>query len=301
MPLKWTGPLADPPFWLNPLHEVKAEDEPSHLSPGLFVVRCVEELILLRPSFTLRQIAGIVANSINETGWGRYYRACNLGGWKIRKYDVVDNTQWYRAHGNKSSGDPQTCFYRAFRSFREYFALWLARFVPAPGTVDEAHRYRLCGEQFHAGDPWFDDLIAAGYKGEVTKENPAGSLRSHEQLVEDVLQIYAQHLIGVALDGQWGPKSRRAALVWLEGQGRPASDDWRDVLGLEPKKEAPAPAEAPVSLAGVMEVDHAAATAAATAATAAGSDPDRGATPESGVEGTRAGVVVDRRPGGKRF
>ena len=210
---KWTGPLAPPPFWLLAGLEVTAEMEPPKLKKAVFVLKCILALIVL--GCTPAQAFEIAANTMNETGWGRFYRAWNLGGWKIWKFSSTsrDGTprQWSRALGNKSSGDPQTCFYRAFASLEAFYAEWLLTFVPKvdPGKKPNG-RYWKTGQQFWAGEPWFDDLIEAGYKGEVTRQNPENSIEAHESIVKTMSVYYAQHLLGVDADGDWGQKSRNA-------------------------------------------------------------------------------------------
>lgn len=209
---KWTGDLAPPPFWLVPSMEVTGASEPAKLPRGPFVIRCIRALLNL--GCDIDQALGVAANTMNETGWGRFYRAWNLGGWKITKGTSTNSDgtprQWWRALGNKSSGDPQTCFYRAFSSAEKYFEEWLKTFVPKAGTG----RYAKCGQQFWAGEEWFDDLIAAGYKGAVTQRNPTPSIREHEQIIKTLVVIYCQHLLGVEPDGKWGQKSRNACSAY---------------------------------------------------------------------------------------
>lgn len=210
---KWTGELQPPPFWLVAGLEVtEAADEPK-LPRGQFIVRCITALLNLDCDFD--QAIGVAANTMNETGWGRFYRAWNLGGWKIWKFsaNAADGTprRWWRALGNKGSGDPQTCFYRAFASPEEFFQEWLKTFVPKVDPQKKPNgRYWKTGQQFWAGEEWFDDLIAAGYKGDVTRLNPEGSIHSHEQIKKTLVIVYGQHLLGVTPDGAWGQKSRNA-------------------------------------------------------------------------------------------
>jgi hypothetical protein len=161
----------------------------------------------------------VTANTVTETGWGQKYRGFNLFGWKIWKVSSTeaDGTprRWYRALGNKSSGDPQTCFYRVFNSMEEAFAAWLRTFVPKvdPGKKPNG-RYWKTGQQFWAGEPWFDDLIQAGYKGDVTRQNPQPSINAHAQIVKTLVIMYGQHLLGVPVDGKWGQKSRNACSAY---------------------------------------------------------------------------------------
>jgi len=205
--------MQPPPFWLEPSREVTAADEPPKMSRGAFVVACIVALLSL--GLTLRQALGIAANTMNETGWGRFFRAFNLGGWKIWKFSAraADGTprRWWRALGNKGSGDPQTCFYRAFDSIAQFFAEWVRTFVPDVDPASKPNgRYWKTGQQFWAGEEWFDDLIAAGYKGDVTRRRPEPSIRQHEQITKTLLVMWAQHLLGVAVDGKWGAKSKAA-------------------------------------------------------------------------------------------
>lgn len=223
---KWTGPLQPPPFWLDPAREVTAADEPPKMSRGAFVVACLMALFGL--GLTLRQALSLAANTMNETGWGRYYRAFNLGGWKIWKFSArdADGTprRWWRALGNKSSGDPQTCFYRAFDSIGAFFAEWVKTFVPKVDPAKKPNgRYWKTGQQFWAGEEWFDDLIAAGYKGDVTRRRPEGSIRQHEQIIKTLIVMWCQHLLGVVVDGKWGPKSKAACAAFQAQHGLEAT------------------------------------------------------------------------------
>lgn len=244
---KWTGDLQPPPFWLVPALEVTAEQEPPKMPRGEFVVACISSL--LRQGLTPGQALSVAANTMNETGWGRYYRAFNLGGWKIWKFSSrnSDGTprRWWRALGNKSSNDPQTCFYRAFESMDQFFAEWLKTFVPKVDPAKKPNgKYWKTGQQFWAGEPWFDDLIAAGYKGDVTRQNPEGSIESHEQIMETLLVMWCQHLLNVAVDGKWGPKSKAACAAYqqlngLEPTGELGSKTLNALTGVAmPREEA---------------------------------------------------------------
>ena len=219
---KWTGPMQAPPFWLVPALEVTEDSEPPKMSRSEFILRCIAALLSL--GCDIDQAFGVVANAINETGWGRFYRAFNLGGWKIWKFSSTnaDGTprRWWRALGNKGSGDPQTCFYRAFASLEEFLSEWLKTFVPKvnPGKKPNG-RYWKTGQQFWAGEEWFDDLIEAGYKGDVTKAHPRGSIESHHQIIKTLTVVYCQHLLGVVPDGKWGQKSRNACSAYQLANG----------------------------------------------------------------------------------
>lgn len=193
------------------------------MAKGAFVVLIITSLIAL--GCDIDQALGVAANVMNETAWGRAYRAWNLGGWKITKATSKDSDgtprYWSRALGNKSSGDQQTCFYRAFRSPQEYLQKWLEQFVPRPESGRTS--YKRCGEQFWAGEEWFDDLIAYGYKGAVTQRNPLGSMREHAQIIKTLVVMYCQHLLGLVVDGKWGPASRSACSAYQLDNGLKAT------------------------------------------------------------------------------
>jgi phosphatidylserine/phosphatidylglycerophosphate/cardiolipin synthase-like enzyme len=61
----------------------------------------------------------------------------------------------------------------------------VANFVPKRGTG----RYAKCGQQFWAGEPWFDDLIEAGYKGENTRAHPWKSIDDLNSLLRDAATV----------------------------------------------------------------------------------------------------------------
>lgn len=223
MPVKWDLPPEPIPSWLDPATEVLAEHEPPKADKYPFALRCVD--VLLAMGLTHQQAFEVAANAVVETGWGQHYRAFNLGGWKIRK-DFVDaylkkfgrSPKWWRAPGNKSSGDRPWCYYRGFDSIEEFFAAWLETFVPKPGARKKS-RYLKTGEEFWAGRPWFDDLIEAGYKGAVTKKSPEGSIHGHDALTAKIRVLWAQRALGVAIDGKFGPKSRAALVKFQHGAG----------------------------------------------------------------------------------
>lgn len=214
---KWTGPLQAPPPWLDPEREIKAG---SSLPPKAeFIATCLDHLRNAGCSWT--QAFGVAANTMNEAAWGQRYLANNLGGWKITRTSARDPDgtprYWARALGNKGSGDPQTCFYRAFRSYEDFFRAWLLAYVPKDAS--DGHRYRLTGKLFWEEKSWFPALIEAGYKGPVTRARPQGSIREH-QLIEHTLRVFAaQRILGVKQDGAWGPKSSAACADWQHANG----------------------------------------------------------------------------------
>jgi hypothetical protein len=218
-PRKWDLPPEPIPYWLDAAAEVTEETGARPAPRGPFVVAALEAC--LAQGCSAMQAAGITANSINETGWGRYYTAFNCGGWKItagyvrdfKKANPGKSPRWWRAPGNRSAADPPWCYYRAFESFQGYFAEWIEKFVPQPGTA-AGGRYEATGDAFWNGGDWFSHLIAAGYKGPVTKANPVGSIREHDALRVTALRMWAQSKIGAAVDGAWGPASRAALSAW---------------------------------------------------------------------------------------
>ena len=220
---KWNLPPQPLPSWLSP--GLETTEGHRDMTPGDFTAECVCELLDCGVSIT--QAIEVCANTLNETGHGRYYRANNLGGWKITP---GVGGKWWRAPGNRApgatwaghegatvtnlkGGDPPWCYYRAFASFGEYFKQWLKLFVPKPGTVSQRHRYYKTGVAFWSEDSavfstWFRELCLAGYKGARTKKNPEGSIAEHRQLVAMARTRFAQKKLGVVPDGAWGPKSR---------------------------------------------------------------------------------------------
>lgn len=205
MPEKWNEPRGVPPSWLNAACEVPASTPgaPEHGAP--FVVASMRALIDLGCSEA--QAAQVTANAVNETGWGRSYGAFNLGGWKITPGHAKahPNAKWWRAPGNRSSGDPPWCYYRAFDSLEAFYAEWLTHFVPRPDAEAPPYPgYARTGQIFWSGGAWFAELIMVGYKGSVTRkrlvdlraahrpdsEHP--SIRDHESIVRSVLAMWAK-------------------------------------------------------------------------------------------------------------
>lgn len=242
MPRKWDLPPEPVPSWLDPSKEVTERSGDRPAEGGPFVVAAMKAVLAL--GVTPHQAAGVVANAINETGWGAKYKAWNCGGWKItRKYaERHPGALWWRAPGNRDAGDKPWCYYRAFESFNGYFGEWVEHFVPKPGIdrdgdgdVDEddergrSSLYREAGDKFWAGENWFPSLIQGGYKGPVTKARPAGSIREHASLVRSALTRWAQSVIGVEPDGEWGPLSREACAAWQVAHELPADGELTDV------------------------------------------------------------------------
>jgi hypothetical protein len=231
---KWDLPPEPIPVWLDPAREVTEETGVRPAPRGPFVVAAMVACLAL--GCDAKQAAGVVANSINETGWGRSYRAYNCGGWKITARYVRDfkkarpgeSPTWWRAPGNRGSGDPPWCYYRAFPSFEAYFAEWIEHFVP-PATGPKPYpRYQRTGERFWAGEDWFPALVAVGYKGPVTQAKPARAIREHDLLALTALRMWAQSELAVAVDGEWGPASRAAMRTWQTAHGLAASGQLDD-------------------------------------------------------------------------
>lgn len=213
----WEGPLQPPPFWLRPELEVTEHRPPLERDP--FIVACVQALLAL--GLTTEQALGVQANTISEIGWKFKFRAWNLGGVKINKNTCKNPDgsprRWWRALGHKKSGDPHTCFYRAYDSLEAYFAEWIRVFVPKPPAKG---RYGATGARFWAGLEWFPAMVEAGYKGEVTKANPTNSLTAHRALVREVSEYWAQHLLGgLVVDGAWGKKTQARCREWQKEHG----------------------------------------------------------------------------------
>jgi hypothetical protein len=219
--LKWNEPKGPPPKWLDPSREI-THDDPK-LPKNEFVVTSMEHCLAL--GLHPRQAAGVVGNAINESAWGQSYRGNNLYGWKVTQgaavaYALVHDGEgilWWRAPGNKApsatlknlkGGDPPWCFYRAFESLTDSYAEWLAHFVPKPNEPAPYGAYRSCGALFWSGREWFTQLCKVGYKGELTKRDPSGSVAEHRSLAQSALTYWAQSRLGLVVDGKWGPMSR---------------------------------------------------------------------------------------------
>lgn len=238
---KWNEPPEPVPSWLDPANEVTTATD---TKPSSWKSMSLGEL---RPVFTIAcyialrnlglapwQAVEVLGNAVVETGWGQFFRAWNLGGWKIRKTDVDamrakgKKALWWRAPGNKApgatlqdykGGDPPWCYYRGFESMEAFFAEWIPKFVPKPGA--STGRYKKTGEVFWSKGDWFRELCLAGYKGSNTQKAPDGSVASHRQIVTMALRFLCQKALGVTVDGTWGPKSIQACKDAEKAHGLP--------------------------------------------------------------------------------
>lgn len=229
---KWNEPPEPIPSWLDPTCEITSLNDNKPTSwdgmkktalRAVFILACFKALRVL--GLNHKQSLEVLGNSIVETGWGTSFRAWNLGGWKIREADVKalkaqgKKALWWRAPGNKSSGDPPWCYYKGFASLEEFFAAWLIKFVPKPGTVQVDNRYYKTGTAFWSDKDWFKELCLSGYKGAVTASNPQGSITGHQQILKLSMTILCQQGLGLEFDGAWGDKSTEACKLYQKTHG----------------------------------------------------------------------------------
>lgn len=234
MPRKSTAPYLGPPAWLDPAAELPITRE-SFADRNAFCADTMRDLLGLE--LTPAQAADVAANVAGETGWGRAWTNGNGGGWKItRGYADAHKARtgtpapWWKARGNVDSADSPWCFYRVFPSRSDFLREWLGQFVPKPGTRPGA-LYNATGRAFWSGEPWFGELILAGYKGSPSKKRLRElraahrpdtlhpSVRDHASMSRDILTRWAQSRLGVEVDGKWGPSSQKAAATRRKAHG----------------------------------------------------------------------------------
>lgn len=222
-----------PPSYLDPTTEILHSDQPASYAALndrkkaiVFILLSYKSLAKLSKNIPTDSIISVIANSIVETGWGRYWKGWNFGGWKIGKGDVDAFKAktgvcppWWQAPGHVNSGDTEVCYYRGFAGPKTFYKEWIDRFVPKEAS--EKHRYFKTGKAFWEGKEWFPELIAAGYKGAVTKANPQPSIDAHEQIIKSVRTRIAQQLLGVEPDADWGKRSREACIAFQAKNGLP--------------------------------------------------------------------------------
>lgn len=244
---KFNVPFTGPPAWLEPSAEVPMRGE-GFSGRNDFCVRTMGWLLGL--GLTPRQAAEVAANTAVETAWGEAWWCGNGGGWKITKAHADAfkarhgrPAPWWKAPGNVDSGDSPWCFYRVFPSAQDFLRAWCEHFVPRPGAVAPYPAYRAAGAAFWGGDEgWFAELILAGYKGARSKQRLKElreghrpdtlhpSVRDHASMARDILTRWAQHALGVEVDGRWGDKSAKAAASACKAAGIEAHGVLDDAL-----------------------------------------------------------------------
>jgi peptidoglycan hydrolase-like protein with peptidoglycan-binding domain len=240
MPRKSTAPYLGPPAWLDVSAERPIAVE-AFADKNAFCVATMRDLLSL--GLTPAQSADVASNVAGETGWGRGWICGNGGGWKITKpfadaHKARTGTPapWWKARGNVDSADSAWCFYRCFDSRADFLRAWCEQFVPRPGTRPGG-LYEATGAAFWGGGDWFAEMILAGYKGRPSKSKMRAirargeastahpSVAAHHSMARDILTRWAQHLLGVTVDGQFGPRSRAALTAWQTARGIPATGE----------------------------------------------------------------------------
>jgi hypothetical protein len=138
----------------------------------------------------------LTANSYLETGAGATVSGHNYGGIKAKPKNLTGR-QWCRAVGHVNSGDPPEVYYLVLASVDDYAKLSLETYAPKPVPSDldkwptvptTSGDYRPAGLSFwRVGNrspfEWYDKIVEAGYKGEVTKTDPARRASSNRQFI----------------------------------------------------------------------------------------------------------------------
>ena len=220
------------PSWLDPAAEIVNNDQSQAykdldaITKSIVFILCSFQAIkTANPKLTTEQIFWVIGNAIAETGWGRLWRGYNFGGWKITK-DFAEGYKkktgksalWWQAKGHVKSGDEPVVYYRGYENPSQFYSEWITRFVPQ--TAATTNRYTKTGAAFWKPDKsWFRELCLAGYKGPITQATPDKSIEAWDAVIHRAQVLIAQHLLGLKVDGTWGPKSSTACLAFQTGYG----------------------------------------------------------------------------------
>lgn len=221
------------PLWLDPQAEIAVNDHKEAYQKlddttksVVFILTSYRALRKADPSLTPEQTVWVIGNSIAETGWGRFFRGNNFGGWKISK-DYADaykkrtgkSALWWQDAGHIASGDEAVCYYRGFANPEDFYAEWLTRFLPKHGKAGE--RYTKTGSVFwddHV-EGWFRELCISGYKGPVTALNPDKSFSDWRGIVHLAKVRVIQYLLHLTVDGKFGAKTEAACKAYQAAHG----------------------------------------------------------------------------------
>jgi hypothetical protein len=231
------------PSWLDPNTQVKTPSKPQWFdtltrpySDAVFylwnIIAFFEAAEKLGGrTLSINQAIEIAANSAVETLHGEKWNEFNWGGVKVNKnyvnaYKALhDNVspRWFSAAGHVNSGDQEVVYYVAFDSIEQYCEYWLTKFVLF-SSVDFTGLYSKTAKAFWENYPqkdkhWFYELCVSGYKGAVTQKNPTPSVDTFFNVEARIRIFVTQLLLGVKTDGDFGPKSKQACLLFQQQAG----------------------------------------------------------------------------------
>lgn len=201
------------------------------------------------------------ANAFGECTAGVNAQCNNFMGIKI-KPDLAKRHGFFEKEGHVKGGDTPIVRYAAFNDAEDCARYWRDRYTPMPKpgetwpTVPEGSAdFRPAGLAFHRVmgntiEQWFDRIIESGYKGEVTKGDPAqraASNASFQALVKGVEALYRKPFCGTPLatqsilkalsyytgklDGVIGPASQQAIVNAQRVEGLPQTGAMDPMLG----------------------------------------------------------------------
>lgn len=216
------------PSWLDPAYEITSPNTDS-FTPGQFAVTLVPLIMSIDRSISGDRAFELAAHFAGETGFGRHFRGNNLGGVKInqaliRAYqrDHGVYPRWWAAAGHTAQGDAPTVYYMGYPSLKVFLMDWLARFVPRPGTAPKS-RYAETGRLFWdpSSEPgaWFYAMLRAGYRGETSDEQKAGSMRAFFSIIDRLKRLFVQVTVGARATGTWNAETTRLTAEWQRRHG----------------------------------------------------------------------------------
>lgn len=168
----WSAPPV--PLWVDVARQIPDRGERIAITPEAWARASWGHLRAL--GVPLDAAVEVLAHCAVECSWGTRAVGNNCGGVKLKKRDDAAfrakhgrGLAWWQAPGHRASGDDEVEVYRGFDDAAAFWAFWLKRYAPRPGTEPESERYEDAGAALWGGDArgWFVELLRAGYRGEV--------------------------------------------------------------------------------------------------------------------------------------